>query len=83
MPSVSVGDVFLGISWDYEGLYCDKVSFTPEQLKQGDFSCFAIFNELPKSHLTLLPLDDNIIDDRANKEVKSPVMESLQIKMGV
>lgn len=81
LPSVTVGDVFLGVPWDYEGLYCDKVSLTSEQLKYMGFTLFQIYNEIPKNHLTSFPLYDIIIDDRAQKEDICPVNESLQIKM--
>lgn len=81
LPSVSYGDVFVGVPWDYQGLYCNKISFTPESLKTEDFSFFGIYEEIPKSHLTLSPLNDIIIPERAREEEKTPVVESLQEKM--
>lgn len=83
LPSVSYGDVFVGVPWDYVGQYCNKLSFTPEQLKTDDLSFFDIFNEIPKSHLTSFPLNDIISYIRAGEEEKKPLDESLQIKMGL
>lgn len=82
-PSVTYADCFIGLPWDYEGMYCNKVCITPEMLKTDDFSSFGIFNESLKNPLTLLPLNDIILPVRAEKEDISPKNESLQIKMGL
>lgn len=82
-PSVSYADCFVGVPWDYEGKYCNKVSITPEMIKTDDLTFFDIFEESEKNPLTLLPLNGIISLVRAEREENSPKNESLQINMGL
>lgn len=82
-PIVTHNDCFIGLPWDYVGMYCNKVAITPDMLKTDDFSAFAVFENSEKKPLQLFPLYDKITPVRADKEELSPKNESLQIKMGL